>query len=52
MSQNDIEEPIKKAPTAVQEIVREVIRVEKENRHSERPRVKDEILSIIRKAVK
>ena len=51
MSQNDIEEPIKQAPKEVQEIVREVIRVEKENRHSERPRVKDEILSIIRKAV-
>ena len=51
MSQNDIEEPIKKAPPEVQAIVKEVIRVEKENRHSERPRVRDEILRIIRDAV-
>jgi len=52
MSQNDIEEPIRQAPPEVQEIVREVIRVEKENRHSEKPQVSKDILAIIKAAVR
>ncbi len=49
---NDIEEPIKTAPPEVEKIIREVIRVEKENLHSDRPRVKTDILQIIKDAVK
>ncbi|MBD2025112.1 hypothetical protein [Leptolyngbya sp. FACHB-711] len=49
---NDIEEPITTAPPEVEKIIREVIRVEKENLHSDRPRVKADILQIIKDAVK
>ncbi|MBM0740251.1 hypothetical protein JOY44_01085 [Phormidium sp. CLA17] len=50
---NDIEEPITTAPPEVEKIIREVIRVEKENLHSDRPRgIKADILQIIKDAVK
>lgn len=50
--QNDIEEPITSAPPDVARIIREVIRVEKENLHSDRPRgIKADILQIIKDAV-
>jgi hypothetical protein len=48
----DIEEPITTAPPEVEKVIREVIRVEKENLHSDRPRVKADILQIIKDAVK
>ncbi len=51
-SENDIEEPITTAPPEVEKIIREVIRVEKENLHSDRPRVKSDILQIIKDAVR
>jgi len=51
--QNDIEEPIMSAPPEVAKIIREVIRVEKENLHSDRPKgVKADILQIIKDAVR
>ncbi|MGA7937478.1 MAG: hypothetical protein WCA35_28265 [Kovacikia sp.] len=50
---NDIEEPITTAPPEVEKIIREVIRVEKENLHSDRPRnIRVNILQIIKEAVK
>lgn len=52
MPADDIETPITTAPPEVEKIIREVIRVEKENLHSDRPRVKADILQIIRDAVK
>ncbi len=51
MSQNDIEAPIRQAPPEVQEIMRAVLRVEKENRHFEKPKCGSEILNIIKTAV-
>ena len=49
---NDIEEPIKTAPPEVEKIIREVIRLEKEHLHSDRPRVKADILEIIKDSVR
>jgi hypothetical protein len=51
MSQNEIEEPITSAPKDVEAIIREVIRLEKENLHTGRPRVKADILRIIKEQV-
>ncbi|WP_416674147.1 hypothetical protein [Egbenema bharatensis] len=52
-SENDIEAPITTAPPEVEKIIRQVIRVEKENLHSDRPRgIKADILQIIKDAVK
>jgi hypothetical protein len=51
MSANDIEAPIKNAPPEVAQIVREVLRVEKENRHFEKPKCGSDILTIIKTAV-
>lgn len=48
---NDIEEPIITAPAEVEKIIRDIILLEKENIHSERPRVKADILRIIKDAV-
>jgi len=39
-TENDIEEPITTAPPEVEKIIREVIRVEKEHLHADRPKVK------------
>lgn len=51
--ENDIEAPITSAPPEVAKIIREVIRVEKENLHSDRPKgVKADILQIIKDAVR
>lgn len=51
MGQNDIEEPIKQAPPEIQQIVRAVYRVEKDNRHCEKPQISKDILAIIKAAV-
>jgi hypothetical protein len=48
---NDIEEPITSAPSEVEKIIRAVILLEKENLHSDRPRIKSDILNIIKDAV-
>lgn len=48
---NDIEEPITTAPAEVEKIIRAVILLEKENIHSERPRIKADVLKIIKDAV-
>lgn len=50
--ENDIEEPITSAPPEVEKIIREVIRVEKEHLHADRPKVKADILQIIKDAVR
>ena len=39
-SETDIEAPITSAPPEVEKIIREVIRIEKEHLHADRPRVK------------
>lgn len=50
---NDIEEPILTAPPEVEAIIRAVIRLEKENLHSDRPRgIKADILQIIKDTVR
>jgi hypothetical protein len=51
MSQDDIEAPITSAPPEVEKIIREVIRLEKEHLHADRPRVKADILKVIKDAV-
>jgi hypothetical protein len=48
---NDIEEPITTATPEVETIIRAVILLEKENLHSDRPRIKADILKIIKDAV-
>lgn len=53
MPQDDIETPITTAPPEVKKIIQEVIRVEKENLHSDSPRgIRAEILQIIKDAVR
>lgn len=49
--QDDIEQPITTAPPEVERIIREVIRIEKENLHSARPPIKADILQVIKDAV-
>lgn len=48
---NEIEEPITTAPQEVEKIIRDVILLEKENLHSDRPRIKADILRIIKESV-
>lgn len=52
MPQDDIETPITSAPPEVEKIIREVIRIEKEHLHADRPRVKADILQVIKDAVR
>ncbi|MGL5080666.1 MAG: hypothetical protein ACRC8A_04195 [Microcoleaceae cyanobacterium] len=47
----DIQEPIKTAPTEVKKIITEVLKLEKDRQYQQRPRVNDEILEIIKQAV-
>ena len=49
--ETDIESPITSAPPEVEKIIREVIRIEKEHLHADRPRVKADILQVIKEAV-
>jgi len=51
-SQEDIEEPITTAPPEVERIIREVIRLEKANLSSDRPRIRADVLKIIKDVVK
>lgn len=51
-SQEDIEEPITTAPPEVERIIREVIRLEKANLSSDRPRIRADVLKIIKDTVK
>jgi hypothetical protein len=50
-SQQDIEAPIKTAPPAVEKIIREVIKLERENLAGEKPRIRADVLKIIKDAV-
>lgn len=56
MQRKDLEERIREilreAPQHVQEIVSEVLSIEEDNLHSKAPRVKDEILQVIKRVVK
>lgn len=51
-SQADIEEPITTAPPEVERIIREVIRLEKANLSSDRPRIRADVLKIIKDQIK
>ncbi|MBE9158195.1 hypothetical protein IQ265_15365 [Nodosilinea sp. LEGE 06152] len=51
-SQEDIEEPITTAPPEVERIIREVIRLEKANLSSDRPRIRADVLKIIKDTIK
>ncbi|MBE9141147.1 hypothetical protein IQ254_28765 [Nodosilinea sp. LEGE 07088] len=51
-SQEDIEEPITTAPPEVERIIREVIRLEKANLSSDRPRIRSDVLKIIKDQIK
>lgn len=51
-SQEDIEEPITTAPPEVERIIREVIRLEKANLSSDRPRIRADVLKIIKDQIK
>ena len=51
-SQEDIEEPITSAPPEVEKIIREVIRLEKANLAGDRPRIRADVLKIIKDIVK
>ena len=51
-SQEEIEEPIVTAPPEVEKIIREVIRLEKANLATERPRIRADVLKIVKDAVK
>lgn len=51
-SQEDIEAPITTAPPEVGRIIREVIRLEKANLSSDRPRVRADVLKIIKDTIK
>jgi hypothetical protein len=51
-SQEDIEEPITTAPPEVEKIIREVIRLEQANRVGEKPRIRTDVLKIIKDIVK
>ncbi|MEB3290630.1 MAG: hypothetical protein VKI82_11995 [Leptolyngbya sp.] len=51
-SQEDIEAPITTAPPEVERIIREVIRLEKANLSSDRPRVRADVLKIIKDTIK
>ncbi|WP_008318106.1 hypothetical protein [Leptolyngbya sp. PCC 6406] len=51
-SQDDIEAPITTAPPAVERIIREVIRLEKANLSSDRPRIRADVLKIVKDSVK
>ena len=51
-SQEDIEAPITTAPPEVERIIREVIRLEKANLSSERPRIRADVLRIIKDTIK
>lgn len=50
-SQQDIEAPIKTAPPEVEKIIREVIKLERENLAGEKPRIRADVLKIIKDAV-
>ncbi|MEO0986192.1 MAG: hypothetical protein AAFY20_11650 [Cyanobacteria bacterium J06639_14] len=51
-NQAEIEEPIATAPPEVERIIREVIRLEKANLATDRPRIRADVLKIIKDAVK
>lgn len=51
-SQEDIEAPITTAPPEVERIIREVIRLEKANLSSDRPRIRADVLKIIKDTIK
>jgi molybdenum cofactor biosynthesis enzyme MoaA len=51
-SQEDIEEPITSAPPEVEKIIREVIRLERANLAGDRPRIRADVLKIVKDIVK
>lgn len=51
-TQEDIEAPIKTASPEVEKIIREVIRLEKANLSSDRPRIRADVLKIVKDTVK
>jgi molybdenum cofactor biosynthesis enzyme MoaA len=51
-SHEDIEEPITSAPPEVEKIIREVIRLEKANLAGDRPRIRADVLKIVKDIVK
>jgi len=50
--QDEIEEPITSAPPEVARIIREVINLEKANLSDDRPRIRADVLKIIKDTVK
>ncbi|RZM79148.1 hypothetical protein [Leptolyngbya iicbica] len=50
-SQQEIEEPITTAPPEVEKIIREVIKLERENLAGEKPRIRGDVLKIIKDTV-
>lgn len=47
-SQQDIEAPITTAPPEVEKIIRAVIQLEKENLAGEKPRIRGDVLKIVK----
>ena len=52
ISKKEIEAPIKTAPKEVEKIIREVILLEKANLSIDRPRIRADVLKIVKDAVK
>ncbi|MEB3359970.1 MAG: hypothetical protein VKK04_24805 [Synechococcales bacterium] len=50
--QDEIEEPITSAPPEVEQIIRAVIKLEKANLSIDRPRIRADVLKIIKDTVK
>ena len=49
---DDIEEPITSAPPEVEQIIREVIKLEKANLAGKKTRIREDVLKIIKDTVK
>ncbi len=50
--QSEIEEPIRTAPPKVEKIIRDVIQLEKAHLAIDRPRIKADVLRIIKETVR